>query len=125
MSTETDSSAMPSAQLVEIGPNVSIQPPLSRCGKGPALILIRPSHYSNCRKHNFSLDPEPRLKWAEESFAVAQITLDTSAESASNVANSFRTAKDGLRELPACTGKAQYGLFSELLQSCEFEHCLN
>ncbi|CAG8412075.1 unnamed protein product [Penicillium salamii] len=57
---------------------LTIQPPLSRCGQGPALIIVRPSCYATCQQHNNSLDPEPLKKWAEESFTVAQLTLDQS-----------------------------------------------
>ncbi|CAG8013783.1 unnamed protein product [Penicillium salamii] len=57
---------------------LTIQPPLSRCGQGPALIIVRPSCYATCQQHNDSLDPEPLKKWAEESFTVAQLTLDQS-----------------------------------------------
>lgn len=116
MSTESTSTGLPSAEPVEIKPNVIIQSPLSRCGQGPALILIRPSHYSDCQKNNTSLDPEPLQKWAEESFAVAQVTLDPSGESASTLVHSFQTAKAGLADLPARTGKDQHGLISELLR---------
>lgn len=119
MSTESDSTGMPSAKPVEIKPNVIIQPPLSRCGQGPALILIRPSHYSDYQKNNTSLDPEPLLKWAEESFTVAQVTLDASTESASTFVDSFQAAKGGLTGLPARTGKHQYGLISELLRPAD------
>ncbi|KAJ5567813.1 hypothetical protein N7535_007119 [Penicillium sp. DV-2018c] len=62
--------------MVDVSPYVTIQPPLSRCGRGPGLLLIRPHCYVKCQERNETLDPEPLKKWAEESFTVAQITLD-------------------------------------------------
>lgn len=61
--------------------SLTIQPPLSRCARGPGLILVRPFCYVICQQNNKTLDPEPLKKWAEESFTVAQITLDQSIES--------------------------------------------
>ncbi|KAJ5344449.1 hypothetical protein N7452_002453 [Penicillium brevicompactum] len=61
--------------------SLTIQPPLSRCARGPGLILVRPFCYVICQQNNKTLDPEPLKKWAEESFTVAQITLDQSTES--------------------------------------------
>ncbi|KAB8256311.1 hypothetical protein BDV32DRAFT_141284 [Aspergillus pseudonomiae] len=71
--------ALPSAPPVSLGQNIVLQPPLSRCGRGPGLIIIRPSGYAGCQAKNTSLDPEPVQKWAEESYAVVQITLDHEA----------------------------------------------
>ncbi|KAJ1704840.1 LEA domain protein [Aspergillus flavus] len=67
---------LPSASPVSLGQNILLQPPLSRCGRGPGLIIIRPYSYAECQAKNTSLDPEPVQKWAEESYAVVQITLE-------------------------------------------------
>lgn len=64
-----------------ISDSLTLQLPLSRCGCGPGLILVRPVCYATCQQNNETLDPEPFKKWAEESFTVAQITLDQSIES--------------------------------------------
>ncbi|CAG7928448.1 unnamed protein product [Penicillium olsonii] len=66
------------SNITSENPDLTIQEPLSRCGQGPALIIIRPRCYASCQQHNNSLDPEPLKKWAEESFTVAQLTLDQS-----------------------------------------------
>ncbi|KAB8205816.1 hypothetical protein BDV34DRAFT_212915 [Aspergillus parasiticus] len=73
---------LPSAPQVSLAQNILLQPPLSRCGRGPGLIIIRPYSYAECQAKNTSLDPEPVQKWAEESYAVVQITLEheTSAD---------------------------------------------
>ncbi|KAB8234345.1 uncharacterized protein BDW43DRAFT_299703 [Aspergillus alliaceus] len=70
---------LPSAPSVSLGDKVLLQPPLSRCGHGPGLIIIRPYSYAECQGKNGSLDPEPVQKWAEESFAIVQITVDAVA----------------------------------------------
>lgn len=115
MSTSTGSEGSPLAKPVELKPHVILQPPLSRCGQGPALVLIRPSRYSDCQNQNASLDPEPLQKWTEESFAVAQITFDASARSdPATIRDMLQVAKDELTALPDCIGKDQYGLISEL-----------
>lgn len=111
MSSSTESQGLPSAKQVELKPNVTLQPPLSRCGQGPALILIRPSCYSECQKQNTNLDPEPLQKWAEESFAVAQVTIDsTDRGDSAAIRDMIQAAKDGLTALPECTGKDEYGI---------------
>lgn len=59
---------------------LTIQSPLSKCGRGPGLILIQPLCYSTCQEQNKTLDPEPLKKWAEESFTVALITIGSSVD---------------------------------------------
>jgi carboxymethylenebutenolidase len=82
---------IPSAPLVTLGPDIVLQPPLSRRGHGPGLIIFLPSiEYqsevdSRVRK---PLDPAPVQKWAEEGFAVIGITggSDSIVESTLNLA---------------------------------------
>ncbi|KAH9482461.1 hypothetical protein JR316_0004561 [Psilocybe cubensis] len=70
---------LPSAPRVALTPTICLQPPLSRRGTGPGLVLFIPDV-------NFApgvskpLDPEPVLKWAEEGFAVAAITSSENSE---------------------------------------------
>lgn len=56
---------------------VDFQPPLSWCERGPGLIILRPSSYADYEQRNSSLDPQPLQKWAEESYAVIQVVLDS------------------------------------------------
>jgi carboxymethylenebutenolidase len=103
---------LPSAKPVQLGDTgkIVVQPPLSRCGQGPGLLLLRPAIYAGYQQQSTSLDPEPLQKWAEESFAVAQITLDTelSGDKAA-IQNLMQEAQDGLTALPGCT-QGQFGL---------------
>jgi carboxymethylenebutenolidase len=101
---------------MKLEPNIAIalQRPLSRCERGPGLILIRPLCYADCQKHNDSLDPEPLLKWAEESFATVQVTFGADASNAATVQDRIRDAKGELTTLEECTAKNRYGLISSL-----------
>lgn len=58
----------------QISPHLSLQPPLSRRGKGPGLILIL-DHYALIEASEKHLDPPPLQKWAEEGFAVVQVLV--------------------------------------------------
>jgi carboxymethylenebutenolidase len=51
-----------SLQLIDLSPEIVLQPPLFRRAFGPGLILVRPSHYSQYERHNITLDPEPVQK---------------------------------------------------------------
>lgn len=99
---------LPAASLLTIAPNVAVQPPLSRRGSGPGLVLVvdngLPLGHSDT-----TLDPPPLLKWAEEGYAVAQITLnaDTSA-----FGNDLQRAIDALASLDACSQRGKYGLIA-------------
>lgn len=104
-------SEMPSLELAQSVSNIAFQSPLSRSGSGPGLILIRPSSYSACQQYNTSLDPEPLYKWAEESFVVAQITLDVqSTHNKASVRALIQKAKDGLADLPGAEGNGHFAL---------------
>ncbi|KAG6813453.1 hypothetical protein H0H92_010787 [Tricholoma furcatifolium] len=90
--------ALPSAPLHVITESEVIQPPLTRRGTGPGIVLILP-HAENLdiRKNGVKpLDPEPVQKWAEEGFAVAAIT--PSSDWSFEV--SFNRCVDALLELP-------------------------
>ncbi|KAJ5941815.1 hypothetical protein N7516_001983 [Penicillium verrucosum] len=103
-------SSLTSAQ-VDLTPHITIQPPISRCGHGPGLILIRPLCYSTCQQQNKTLDPEPLKKWAEESFTVAQITVDEkSAIDIPSLRELLQEAERGLTERLECDTKEKVGL---------------
>lgn len=66
---------LPSAQPIKISANICIQPPLTRRGHGPALVLLVPNGV-DLSKSDKTLDPPPLQKWAEEGYTVAQILLN-------------------------------------------------
>lgn len=108
---ETETS-LPSAPLVDLGQNVVIQPPLSRCGRGPGLIIVRPIEYSQCHQKNDSLDPEPIKKLAEESYAVVQITVDHGSSDPDSLLAQLNRGIDGLASQAECSLKDKFGLLS-------------
>ncbi|OQD79783.1 hypothetical protein PENANT_c044G09612 [Penicillium antarcticum] len=89
---------------VQLSQCMTLQPPLSRRGKGPGLILIRPLSHAKCQEDNKTLDPEPLKKWAEESFIVAQIALDKSNNEKS-LLELIRDAEHALLQRPECDGE--------------------
>lgn len=74
MSAEEEPVPLPCAPLVSLSPNVVLQPPLSRRGVGPGVLLFLPDHVALSSGTTKPLDPEPVTKWAEEGFAVVAVT---------------------------------------------------
>ncbi|KAL1966225.1 hypothetical protein VTN77DRAFT_4777 [Rasamsonia byssochlamydoides] len=107
---------LPSAPAVTLAPNIVLQPPLSRRGHGPGLLLVLPAGYEEFKSSNETLDPDPRQKWAEEGYAVVQITCTSdrdevgSSKEGSNIDAAFKRALDALVELPECDVKDKVGL---------------
>lgn len=81
---ELGAPALPAAPQVRISDRAILQPPLSKRGEGPGLILIQHSLEELTSAvgaaESRALDPEPIQKWAEEGFAVAAITLPRGTE---------------------------------------------
>ncbi|KAL1982583.1 hypothetical protein VTN96DRAFT_1169 [Rasamsonia emersonii] len=96
---------LPSAAAVTLAPNITLQPPLSRRGHGPGLLLVLPADYEEYKSRNETLDPDPRQKWAEEGYAVVQITGHDE-----DLAIAFKRGLDALVELPECDVKDKFGL---------------
>ncbi|KIL68194.1 hypothetical protein M378DRAFT_158735 [Amanita muscaria Koide BX008] len=67
---------LPAAPQISLSRGVILQPPLTRRGTGPGLIVFLPDR-SKIRASTKPkvLDPEPVQKWAEEGFAVAAVTV--------------------------------------------------
>lgn len=61
---------LPGAPIRQVNEVLSIQPPLSRRGHGPGLLLFLSDDVSVAQDRK-PLDPGPVQKWAEEGFAVA------------------------------------------------------
>ncbi|KAF2464050.1 uncharacterized protein BDR25DRAFT_297112 [Lindgomyces ingoldianus] len=104
---ELSSLKIPDAKTIEISPHLSLQPPLSRRGRGPGLILVL-NHYALLEKSKSSLDPPPLLKWAEEGFAVAQVLVPGKPDEFP-----LQQAVDELRKLEGCE-EGGFGLISYL-----------
>jgi carboxymethylenebutenolidase len=70
---------LPSAPSVPLAPNVSLQPPLSRRGHGPGIIIIDPDYklpdLPSALLPSENIDPPPQYKWAEEGYAVVRVSI--------------------------------------------------
>ncbi|KAL4798385.1 hypothetical protein BDV19DRAFT_21183 [Aspergillus venezuelensis] len=111
MAPDYPPASLPCAPLVQVRDNVVLQPPLSRCGKGPGLVLIRPAAYAEYQANNDTLDPEPIQKWAEESFAVAQVSLDAEAsKDEASLSDLVGAATETLGSLAECHKKDRFGV---------------
>lgn len=97
---------LPSAPTVHISQNLILQPPLSRRGHGPGLILLI-SRDLPLETGPHSLDPPPLQKWAEEGYVVIQIT---SGDGFSTLEEDCTKALETLAALPECDPKDKIGL---------------
>ena len=105
MDSHAPTSQRPSAPRVQVTQELSIQPPLSRRGSGPGLVLVV-SAALDLSRHEKTLDPPPQQKWVEEGYAVAQILV---SDGLSGIAEQLGTAIAELEKLPECTGD-KFGL---------------
>ncbi|KAF9875568.1 carboxymethylenebutenolidase [Colletotrichum karsti] len=92
---------------------ITIQPPLSRRGHGPGLLILVEQGI-DLSKHDKILDPPPAQKWAEEGYAVAQIVVATGD---SEVTNKIESAIESLKALESCDDKDRFGVIACLTAS--------
>ncbi|KAF1946352.1 hypothetical protein EJ02DRAFT_450786 [Clathrospora elynae] len=101
------SSSAPQPQ--QMSPHLIIQPPLSRRGKGPGLVLVL-DHYALIEKSEKHLDPPPLQKWAEEGFAVVQLLVPGKVEDGGEFP--LQRALDALKSCEGCEFDNGVGLIS-------------
>lgn len=87
--------------------NVRLQRPLSRRGKGPGLVIFIPGQDERASLSKETLDPVPLQKWAEEGFAVVEITVSYRtthpARDVLNMQDACERGTEALQALPECT----------------------
>lgn len=93
---------------VLLSANVRLQRPLSRRGKGPGLLIFLSAQEHRVPASTKTLEPVPLQKWAEEGFAVVEVTLGEVAsrpvrDALNDVHDACETATDALKVLPECT----------------------
>ena len=98
---------LPNAPRIDLHPNLSLQPPLSRRGHGPGLILIDPGYdlpdFPSAEAPSTTLDPAPQYKWAEEGYAVLRIqSRKVAKEGDLPLESAWSTGLSRLNELPEC-----------------------
>lgn len=128
---------LPSAPLIELASNATLQPPLTRRGYGPGLIIITPAglhadHKSRLRRTTprkseegdskpeeqpspppDTLDPLPQKKWAEEGYAVVEVKLAGLSEEEMGgwtIGMALGRAIEALVDLETCNVKDKFGL---------------
>lgn len=101
---------LPSACIIQVTPSVTIQPPLSRAGKGPGLIILIDQE-SATKASTESIDPLPLQKWAEESFVVGQIDLSKLEKS---FEETLSDTLQSIKDLDSFDGNEKFGLICKL-----------
>lgn len=136
---------LPSAPVIRLAGNATLQPPLTRRGHGPGLIIITPGdlnvpkekqegEYRSDDRNPKTLDPLPQKKWAEEGYAVLQLSFGDGEPGTEewDIGTAFDRAIDALTTLETCDVKDRFGLIgteaiSELLFSYTYitypNHC--
>lgn len=117
---------LPSAPIVRLAGNATLQPPLTRRGFGPGLIIITPklSTLENERQEKIDkpdsektnpLDPLPQKKWAEEGYAVVQLTFGDGNQGQEewDIGTAFNKAIKALEGLETCNVHDRFGLIGK------------
>lgn len=103
--------SLPSSPPIELNRNIIIQPPLTRRGTGPGLIIFLPDPSKLGPSTEAKvLDPEPVMKWAEEGFAVAGVTVSGPDPDFSLI---LRQCCDALSALHQVNNKEAFGVLSK------------
>ncbi|KAK9777754.1 putative SnoaL-like domain-containing protein [Seiridium cardinale] len=102
--------ALPSAPIITLAPNASLQPPLSRRGHGPGIVIVDTGLPESPAEK--TVDPVPQKKWAEEGYAVARLTYAKAgtADGAWPIETALEQAVDALAKLDTCDTKNKFAL---------------
>ena len=106
---------LPNAALIQISSDIVLQPPLSRRGTGPGIIMFLPdsTHLVLADQSTVKpLDPDPITKWAEEGFAVVAIT-STSSDQVPSAALALKEALEALQSLEQLDIKKKFAVIGE------------
>ncbi|OAX82049.1 hypothetical protein ACJ72_03606 [Emergomyces africanus] len=104
---------LPSARPTQLGPNLTLQPPLSRRGHGPGLLLLLPDNIP-LDNNKETVDPPPLQKWAEEGYAVAKVQIPATAAATDgfSVLSAVQQGLEALKGLVECDVKDKFGLIA-------------
>ncbi|KAI0424345.1 hypothetical protein F5Y09DRAFT_324606 [Xylaria sp. FL1042] len=116
---------LPSAPIIQLAGSATLQPPLTRRGYGPGLIIITPGDPLSPSvpkgqqegsdgpgsQDIKTLDPLPQKKWAEEGYSVVQIDPSgNQGEGGWDIATALSQAIEALEKLEACNVDDRFGL---------------
>lgn len=96
---------LPSAPAQAVATNITLQPPLSRRGHGPGLILLTEEYTAKSEL----LDPLPLQKWAEEGYAVVEIRVRSTEL---DFSRDLKLAIEALEKLNGCDDTEKIGIIS-------------
>lgn len=99
---------LPSAELQILKAGVSLQPPLTRQGSGPGLIILTTADLYDEKVAERDDAPTAVLRWAEEGYTVVQISA--SAIESLSVEAVFTEAIGALDKCDVCQPKDKVGL---------------
>ncbi|KAI1849745.1 hypothetical protein JX266_004694 [Neoarthrinium moseri] len=99
---------LPSAKVVGVASNAFVQPPLSRRGHGPGIVIVDAGVPS--AESSDTIDPLPQKKWAEEGYAVARITYQKDIQAEWAIDSALEKAADALANLESCDTKDKFAL---------------
>jgi carboxymethylenebutenolidase len=106
---------LPNAALIQISSDIVLQPPLSRRGAGPGIIIFLPDSTHLVLADQSAakpLDPDPITKWAEEGFAVVAIA-GTSSDQSPSAAQALKEALEALQALEQVDIKEKFAVIGE------------
>lgn len=109
---------LPAAKLQVLKPGVSLQPPLTRLGSGPGLILFTTDDIYDEEVTQRDDAPTAVLKWAEEGYTVVQISA--AAVGSSKIENLLTEAVKAIERCDACQPKDKAGVVCKYKSSHNF-----
>lgn len=117
--TKTAPPPLPSAPAVELSPTLTLQPPLSRRGRGPGIVIVvsDEADIKNNTNPTKTLDPVPIQKWAEEGYVVAQLKKPSANASSWKFEEDLKSAIDALKSHETCTEKSKFAAVGAYMTS--------
>lgn len=106
---------LPSPELTEVAPGISLLLPLSRRGHGPGLIILTAD-----RPEPLAIKegvPSPLIKWAEEGYTVVEIQAQALGVGKRHV---LESAVEALSKCGKCEPKDKIGLVGKSLSCWAF-----
>jgi len=109
---------LPSAELIHLGPGITLQPPLSRRGHGPGMIVVVPDSDKPKIENGISETEtlSPLQKWAEEGFATVEI-IGSAISTGLWSLESIQLALDGLTACPSFDRENGVGLIGRSIET--------
>jgi carboxymethylenebutenolidase len=110
MDVEETPVPLPSAPARPLEGGIVLQPPLSRRGHGPGILIIGQKE-TLLQGTEHILDPPPLQKWAEEGYAVLAVGLPLQGET---LKAAVERGIQALKDLAECDVKDKFGMICEL-----------